>query len=81
MMSFPLASPLGRCWSPTSLVQTRAAASLLGDLLVYLPADEERMQQALAAVVDALEKAVERATVPPWPSAVTAVSRLADVRN
>jgi hypothetical protein len=48
---------------------------------VYLPADEERMQQALAAVVDALEKAVARATVPPWPSAVTAVSRLAEVRN
>ena len=75
----PFLSPLGRCWSPNSIVQTRAAAALLGDLLVYLPADEERMQQALAAVVEALEKAVARTTVPPWPSAVTAVCRLAEV--
>ena len=54
---------------------------MLGDLLVYLPADEERMQTALTAVVAALEGAVARTSVPPWPSAVTAVSQLAQVRG
>ena len=69
-----------RCWSPTNLPQSVAAAAMLGDLLVYLPADEERMQTALTAVVAALEGAVARTSVPPWPSAVTAVSQLAQVR-
>ena len=79
-MQYPSLTPLiPRCWSPIHLAQTRSAAALLGDLLVYLPADEERMQQALAAVVEALEKAVGRATVPPWPSAVTSVSKMAEV--
>ena len=40
-----------------------------------------RDPQALATVVEALEAAVGRASVPPWPSAVTSVSKMAEVSH
>ncbi|GAX80972.1 hypothetical protein CEUSTIGMA_g8407.t1 [Chlamydomonas eustigma] len=69
---------LERCWSASNLTQTKAAAALLGDLFVYIPAEEERMQNALSIVVSKLEKAVSEVSIPPWPSAVTSVSILAE---
>jgi GC-rich sequence DNA-binding factor len=41
----PLAKQLLQgVWSPLSLRQSRAAAAMLGDLLVYVPAEEEAIQ-------------------------------------
>ncbi len=68
---------LQRCWDPSNLAQTKAAAALLGDLFVYIPAEEEKMQEVMASVVSTLEKAVSEVSVPPWPSAVASASKLA----
>ncbi len=35
---------LRSCWNPTSTRQTKAALNLIKDLLVYVPADDERLQ-------------------------------------
>ncbi|KAG2423252.1 hypothetical protein HYH02_015353 [Chlamydomonas schloesseri] len=65
---------IDRCWDVRSVPQTRAVAALAAELLVYVPAEEERMVELLGGVRGALEVAAEAAALPPWPPAVLAAS-------
>ncbi|CAK0740516.1 hypothetical protein CVIRNUC_001256 [Coccomyxa viridis] len=56
-------------WSPASRRQSRAAAALVADLLVYVPADDGKMQECLVEVRSKLEEAAEALHLPPWPAA------------
>ncbi len=72
--------PLSRrsCWDVTDVHHTRAVAALASELLVYVPAEEERMVELLSVVRGSLERAVdEAAALPPWPPAVLACSTTA----
>ncbi|CAL8463414.1 g2948 [Coccomyxa elongata] len=67
-----LVLPLGHhalrsVWNPASKRQTRAAAALLADLLVYVPADDAKMQDCLVEVRARLEDAVGQVRLPRWP--------------
>ncbi len=53
-------------------------SALLGDLLVYVPAEDERMLELLRLVKESLQEAVEAAAVPHWPPAATAAWPQAD---
>lgn len=68
-----------RCWDPFSLTQSTAVAVMAADLLVYVPADKDDVQQLLTLTTSTLESAVEAATVPAWPAAATSASPLAQV--
>ncbi len=78
-MVLPLVMHLvSRCWLPARAQQTKVVAALLGDLLVYVPPEDERMVELLALVKGSLEEAVAAATVPHWPLAVTAAYPVAE---
>ncbi|GIL59704.1 hypothetical protein Vafri_14431, partial [Volvox africanus] len=66
-----------RCWDVRNGPHTRAVAALAAELLVYVPAEEERMVELLSVIRGSLEAAVEACTLPPWPPAVLACSPLA----
>ncbi|EFJ52932.1 hypothetical protein VOLCADRAFT_86421 [Volvox carteri f. nagariensis] len=66
-----------RCWDVVNGAHTRAVAALASELLVYVPAEEERMVELLSVIRGALEAAVEACTLPPWPPAVLACCPLA----
>ncbi|KAL4451797.1 hypothetical protein ABPG75_007459 [Micractinium tetrahymenae] len=74
----PLAKQLlTSVWSPYSRRQSRAAAAMLADLLVYVPAEEEALVELVALVQGKLEAAVEGLALPAWPPAALAASRRA----
>ncbi|KAK9815407.1 hypothetical protein WJX72_003173 [[Myrmecia] bisecta] len=74
----PLANhTLLHCWNPASKRHTRAAVALLGDLLVYVPPEDKKLQGLLSDVMKRLEEAVERMQLPPWPPAAVAASQRA----
>lgn len=74
----PLAKQLlTEVWTPYSRRQSRAAAAMLADLLVYVPAEEEALVELVAMVQGKLEAAVERLALPAWPPAALAASRRA----
>ncbi|KAL4419512.1 hypothetical protein ABPG77_002298 [Micractinium sp. CCAP 211/92] len=64
-------------WSPYSRRQSRAAAAMLADLMVYVPAEEEALVELVAMVQGKLEAAVEGLALPAWPPAALAASRRA----
>lgn len=62
---------LEAAWSPFSARASKQAAAVLGDLLVYVPADSARLQEVLRAVTAKLQAAAQTVKLPPWPSAAT----------
>ncbi|KAG2502106.1 hypothetical protein HYH03_000598 [Edaphochlamys debaryana] len=66
-----------RCWDARNVGQTRAVAALASELLVYVPAEEQRMVELLSVLRRSLEEAAEAASLPPWPPAILAVCPLA----
>ncbi|KAI3437850.1 hypothetical protein D9Q98_000296 [Chlorella vulgaris] len=76
----PLAKQLlAGVWSPYSRRQSRAAAAMLADLLVYVPADDEALQEVMRQAQSKLEAAVGALMLPPWPPAALAASRQAAI--
>lgn len=74
----PLAKQLlTAVWSPYSRRQSRAAAAMLADLMVYVPAEEEALVELVAMVQGKLDAAVEGLALPAWPPAALAASRRA----
>lgn len=74
----PLAKQLlTSVWSPYSRRQSRAAAAMVADLLVYVPAEEEALVELVGLVQGKLEAAVEGLALPAWPPAALAASRRA----
>eukprot|EP00200_Dunaliella_tertiolecta_P007949 CAMPEP_0202376512 /NCGR_PEP_ID=MMETSP1127-20130417/6991_1 /ASSEMBLY_ACC=CAM_ASM_000462 /TAXON_ID=3047 /ORGANISM="Dunaliella tertiolecta, Strain CCMP1320" /LENGTH=980 /DNA_ID=CAMNT_0048974315 /DNA_START=38 /DNA_END=2981 /DNA_ORIENTATION=- len=65
---------LAKCWEPCSVRQSSAVADIVGDLCVYVPAEEEGMAGVLNSCVSALEGAVAACSLPPWPPAATGIS-------
>ncbi|KAJ9525179.1 hypothetical protein QJQ45_020697, partial [Haematococcus lacustris] len=68
---------LAKCWDPVDMRQSAAAAAVVGDLCVYVPAEEERMADVLRCVVSSLEEAVGRCSLEPWPPLAVSASPLA----
>lgn len=68
---------LARCWDPFNLDQSFAAARLLELVFVYVPAEEERVQEVLELVVGTVKSTVEEMALPAWPSAARQVSPVA----
>ncbi|KXZ48179.1 hypothetical protein GPECTOR_30g275 [Gonium pectorale] len=66
-----------RCWDVLNVSHTRCVAALASELLVYVPAEEERMVELLAVLRGSLEAAAEAVSLPPWPPAVLACCPLA----
>ncbi|KAK9800230.1 hypothetical protein WJX73_001691 [Symbiochloris irregularis] len=58
-------------WNPFSVRATRRAAAVLGDLLVYVPADSTELQELVKAVTSKLQAAARALQLPPWPQAAT----------
>ncbi len=74
----PLAShALQHVWNPFSRRQSAAAAAVLEDLMVYVPPEDEGLQQSVRGVMARLEAAVAAVPLPPWPPAALAASRRA----
>eukprot|EP00798_Chlamydomonas_sp_ICE-L_P023239 gene23239-30463_t len=69
---------LERCWDPSNMRSSRAAAALCGDLCVYVPAEEERMKDLLDGVAASLGRAVAACNVPSWPPAITVLVPMAE---
>lgn len=63
---------LAEVWRPHSVRESAAAATLLSDLLVYLPPEDPGLRETLELVQVRLEGAVEGARLPPWPPAALA---------
>jgi GC-rich sequence DNA-binding factor len=77
-----LVLPLGErllreVWNPYSARQSAAAAAVIEDLLVYVPAGDEGMQRVIRLVQAKLEAAAGAAELPSWPPAALAASRRA----
>lgn len=68
------AATLRAAWNARSARSAPAAARLLGDLAVYLPADDPGMLEVLSVVERRLEAAADSATLPPWPPAALTAS-------
>ncbi len=60
------------------MAQSKAVAALVGDMLVYVPAEQESLQIMLKQVTGALERATAAATVPAWPAAAVAAAGCAE---
>lgn len=76
----PLARQLlAGVWSPYSRRQSQAAAAMLADLLVYVPAEQEELQEVVRAVQAKLEEAVGGLALPAWPPAALETSRRAAI--
>eukprot|EP00887_Chlorella_sp_A99_P007831 scaffold20.g7831.t1 len=63
---------LAEVWRPTSRRQSAAAAAVLSDLLVYLPPDDQGLQETFQLVHTRLAAAVDATVLPPWPPAALA---------
>jgi len=64
-------------WDPRSARQSKAAANLLEDLLIYVPADNTVLLRVMKLVESRLEDIVAVTKVPSWPPAALAASRRA----
>eukprot|EP00884_Botryococcus_braunii_P016142 jgi/Botrbrau1/3210/Bobra.37_2s0040.1 len=62
------------CWNPFSRRQSAAVHDLIKDLLVYIPADDSRLQELLGDVQARLKEAVAKVHVPQWPVEATSAS-------
>lgn len=67
-----------KVWNPKSTRQSRATSRMLEDLLIYVPPNNQSLQELIAAVRKRLENAVEEATIPSWPPAALTASGRAE---
>ncbi|GAB4819481.1 hypothetical protein N2152v2_006527 [Parachlorella kessleri] len=65
-------------WDPFSARKSRAAAGMLEDLLVYVPAEDEGLQGLLRLVQSRLESAIASVALPAWPPQALAASPRAE---
>eukprot|EP00898_Chlorokybus_atmophyticus_P003611 jgi/Chlat1/4250/Chrsp27S04319 len=63
-----------KCWDPRSVSQSEAVSAAVKELLIYVPAESDAMQEVLNMVRSRLTQTIAEFVLPAWPPAALAAS-------